>query len=247
MHLDPWTLALQTINVLVLVWLLAHFLFRPVSAIIAERRLAADALMGDAEAARAKVAAEAAGLAQQRQGLANEGERIVAAARNEAEAERAAMMRQAEEAAVQLRADAQQAIARDQQSMRESLEHEAANLAVTIASRLLERLPAHTLNRAFLEGLAEVLATHPSRAALLNAPIEVRSAAPLDATSQADCRAMLEHLIGGTPKLNFRTDPSLLAGIELASPDTVIRNTWQADLERITHALQQDISREPVA
>jgi F-type H+-transporting ATPase subunit b len=30
MHLDPWTLALQTINVLVLVWLLAHFLFRPV-------------------------------------------------------------------------------------------------------------------------------------------------------------------------------------------------------------------------
>lgn len=49
MHLDPWTLALQTINVLVLVWLLAHFLFRPVAAIIAARRAASDALMTDAE------------------------------------------------------------------------------------------------------------------------------------------------------------------------------------------------------
>ena len=45
MHFDPWTLALQTINVLVLVWLLAHFLFRPVAGIIAARRAAADALM----------------------------------------------------------------------------------------------------------------------------------------------------------------------------------------------------------
>ena len=89
MHLDPWTLALQTINVLVLVWLLARFLFRPVAAIIAARRAAADALMADAEAARAKAAAEAAALAQQRQGLADDGDRIVAAARAAAEAERA--------------------------------------------------------------------------------------------------------------------------------------------------------------
>ena len=70
MHLDPWTFALQTINVLILVWLLAHFLFRPVTAIIAARRAASDALMADAEAARGKATAEAAALAQQRQELA---------------------------------------------------------------------------------------------------------------------------------------------------------------------------------
>ena len=57
MHLDPWTFALQIVNVLVLVWLLARFLFRPVAAIIAERRAAADALLAQAEAARAKAAA----------------------------------------------------------------------------------------------------------------------------------------------------------------------------------------------
>ena len=88
MHLDPWTLALQTINVLVLVWLLAHFLFRPVAGIIAARRAATDTLMADAEAARAKAATEASALAQQRQELANDGDRIAAAARAAAEAER---------------------------------------------------------------------------------------------------------------------------------------------------------------
>ena len=52
------------------------------------------------------------------------------------------MLRQANDAvATQLRADAEQAIARDRQAMRESLEHDAADLAVTIATRLLERMP----------------------------------------------------------------------------------------------------------
>jgi len=244
MHFDPWTLALQTINVLVLVWLLAHFLFRPVAGIIAARRAATDALMSDAETARAKAAAEAAALAQQRQGLANEGDRITTAARASAEAERAAVLRQATESAAQLEAEAQQVIARDRQSMREALEHEAADLAVTVAKRLLERIPVQALNHAFLEGLAEVLATHPARASLLNAPIEVRSAVPLDATLQADCRAMLARLVAGTPELSFRTDPTLVAGIELATPHAVIRNSWQEDLEKVTRALQQGTDHE---
>ena len=51
---------------------------------------------------------------------------------------------------------------------------------------------------------------------------------------------MLTRLVGGAPETSFRTDPTLVAGIELASPHAVIRNSWQEDLEKITHALQQD-------
>jgi F-type H+-transporting ATPase subunit b len=244
MHLDPWTLALQTINVLVLVWLLAHFLFRPVAGIIAARRAATDALMADAEAARAKAATEASALAQQRQELANDGDRIAAAARAAAEAERTTILRQANDAAAQLRTEAQQALARDQQAMRESLEHDAGDLAVTIAMRLLERMPPQLLNRAFLEGLGEVLAAHPARASLLTAPIEVRSAVPLDADLQVNCRAMLVRLLGATPETIFRTDPTLVAGIELASPHAVIRNSWRDDLAKVAHALHEDTGHE---
>jgi F-type H+-transporting ATPase subunit b len=244
MRLDLWTLALQTINVLVLVWLLARFLFRPIAGIIAERRASADALMADTEAARAKVAADAAALARERQGLAGDGERIVAAARTTAEAERAVILHLADDAAGKLRNEAEQAIARERQAMREALEHDAADLALAIATRLVGRLPVQMMNRVFLEGLAEVLATHPARASIVNAPLEIRSATPLDATSQSDCRAVLARLLDGTPEVSFRTDPALIAGIELAGPDVVVRNSWRADLQRLTSVLHEDTSND---
>ncbi|MGB8423446.1 MAG: F0F1 ATP synthase subunit B, partial [Paraburkholderia sp.] len=52
MRIDWSTLALQTINALVLIWLLARFLFRPVAGIIAERQKAAQTLIADADAAK---------------------------------------------------------------------------------------------------------------------------------------------------------------------------------------------------
>ena len=68
MQIDWWTLALQTVNALVLVWLLARFLFRPVAKIVAERQKAAAALMADAAKAKADALA-------QRQAAADEAAR----------------------------------------------------------------------------------------------------------------------------------------------------------------------------
>lgn len=250
MHIDLWTLVLQTINVLVLVWLLARFLFRPVAGIIAARREAANALLADAEAKRQQASEAAAALAHQREDLAGEGQRILAEARAAAEAERATLLQHASDAAARVQADAQQAIVRDEHAMREALEHEANDLAITIATRLLQRVPARALNRAFLDMLAETLATHPARGSLAATTIEVRSATPLDAAAQADCRDVLTRALGATPQLTFRTDPTLIAGIELAAPDALIRNSWRADLDRITHALHEATAHDvpqPVA
>jgi F-type H+-transporting ATPase subunit b len=58
MHLDWWTLALQTVNVLVLIWILARFFFRPIKAIVAKRQEETSKLFADAAAAR-KAAADA--------------------------------------------------------------------------------------------------------------------------------------------------------------------------------------------
>ena len=52
MHIDWWTLAFQTVNVLILVWLLARFFFRPVMAIVAKRQQEATRLIDDAAQAR---------------------------------------------------------------------------------------------------------------------------------------------------------------------------------------------------
>ncbi|MFW2410409.1 hypothetical protein ACN4GS_22105, partial [Burkholderia pseudomallei] len=58
MRIDWSTLALQTVNVVVLVWLLSRFLFRPVSDIIAKRQAAARKLIDDASRERDAAHAE---------------------------------------------------------------------------------------------------------------------------------------------------------------------------------------------
>jgi F-type H+-transporting ATPase subunit b len=70
MTIDWWTLGLQTVNVLVLVWILARFLFKPVAKIIAERQEAAQDALDEAEAARAEAQA-----AERRTGRAGQNHR----------------------------------------------------------------------------------------------------------------------------------------------------------------------------
>ena len=54
MQIDWWTLGLQTINVLILVWILSRFLFRPVADIVASARRRRKAAGRCAEAARGR-------------------------------------------------------------------------------------------------------------------------------------------------------------------------------------------------
>lgn len=241
MHLDWSTLALQTVNVLVLLWLLRRYLFRPVAEMIAARRRAAEALL--AEAAEKRRAAEAAAeeIARREQGLAAEAEQQRAAAEEGAAAERARLLAVAEADIARIRAEAASAIRRDRTGQRRTLEAEARDLAATIAARLLARVPGAAVSAAMLTSLAPVLAALPAeQRAALGGEIEVASAAALSPTEQDACTALLGRVLSPPPVLRFRVDPRLLAGIELHGTHAVLRQSWRAELERLAHELRQE-------
>ena len=52
MTIDWWTLGFQTVNVVILVWLLGRFFWRPVAGMIAQRRAAAEQTLAEAAAKR---------------------------------------------------------------------------------------------------------------------------------------------------------------------------------------------------
>src|SRR6266481_217420 len=88
MQIDWSTLGLQAVNAVVLIWLLAHFLFRPVVDAIAARQKAAGQLLADAKAGKAaaegerdKAAAETARLAEHRSEALKAAEAAAAAAK----------------------------------------------------------------------------------------------------------------------------------------------------------------------
>jgi len=251
MRFDWTTLALQTVNVLVLLWLLRRFLFRPVVEIIAKRKDAADRLLADAAAARDQAKAEAERAAQREKELAAQSDHILAAARSTAEAERAQYLEQAKKELAQTREAADARLAEERAQMRHELEAEARRLALSIASRLLGRVPAPALSVALLQSLDTWLATLPAdelRAlARAGEAVEVVTAAPLDTASQAACTEMLGQRLGNGVELRFEVDSSLIAGVELRSGHARLRNSWRADLDRLAQGLSRDDEQLAVA
>jgi len=245
MRIDWWTLALQTVNVLILIWLLARFFFRPIMDIIAERQQEANRLVADAAADRQEAANMRADADKAQTGIAAERGKLIAAAQAEAQSERQNLLAQASQEIAKLRADAQTAIARDQAAAQQKIIAHAGELSVDIARRLLERFPHRDVLHAFAEGLCREVQALPveARASVSSSTasghrFEVVTAAPLSDEETRDLCAALEQAFGAKLPLTFRSDPGIIAGIELNGPTVIIRNSWRADLDRIRKELQ---------
>lgn len=244
MHLDWSTLALQTVNVLILLWLLKRFLFRPVTEMIAARRQAADTLLAEAETAREEAKAKTAELERRIEAHDAAAEALRAAAAAAADAERTHRLAETNEEIERLRNAAASSLRRDRARLRRDLEAEAGRLAGMIAARLLGRVPGPAATAAILTGFGEVLATLPApqRAALAaeTQPIEVITATPLTDTEKDHCTALLRQHLAVAVAPRYRADPALLAGIDLRGSHAMLRYSWQAELERITQDLARD-------
>jgi F-type H+-transporting ATPase subunit b len=215
--------------------------------IIDERRAAAEKLLADAASARDQAEKAAAEVQARLRDSSADAERMLTAARLQAESERARLLAEAADSAVHLRDEAKSSMEVDRAAMERTLRQRACDLAVVIARRLLLRLPAKTATAALLESLKGAMAEVPEarRRDLASAgPVEIVTAVPLDQQQQTECRAMMGGLFGEIPSLLFRTDPALLAGVELHTRGLLIRDSWRADLERIADELNQDEQHE---
>jgi len=236
MTLDWWTLGLQTVNVAVLVWILARFLFRPVARMIADRQAAAHAALDDAEAARddAKAARDAARTETER--LATQRADLIAKAKQEATQERRRLLDDARAAAEKARTEGQAELARMRDAEAQTLEDQASLLAADIAERLFRRLPEGARIFGFIDGLAEAVAGLPeaTRGGIgTDGPVRLRAARALTEDERTLLTKRLGEVLGGALSFEIEADPTLIAGLELDAPHAIVRNHFRADLDRI--------------
>ena len=257
MHIDGWTILLQAVNFLILVWLLRRFLYRPVLAVIAERQAATGSVRSEAEAARQAAEAARRTLEDQRATLPAERDRLIAAARAEAEAERAALLDKARAEAAHALEEARARLAEERAQALGALQRHAADLGTQLATRLLRDAPARALTRPLLEEACAALEALPAaqRRALTDGtdpvPVRLAVAAPLPDEDAAHARDRLAAALGRPVALELAEDPSLIAGVELHFAHSVVRRSWKQTLaearEEMTRHDSARTDADPVA
>ena len=240
MRIDWWTLGLQTVNVLILVAILARFLFRPVIAIMDERRAAAAKILADAEAEKAKAIAAREAAKAESDRIAASRDAVLARAAEEANAQREAALAAAREEADQVRASAETELRWARVAEEAAASDRSARLAVDVAGKLMERLPEEARVNGFIAGLAAALASLPEASrdgfgagerARLIAPRPL-TAAELQAAHDAFARAL-----GRPVDFAVVVEPAVIAGLEIETPHAVVRNSFRQDLKRIVEEL----------
>jgi F-type H+-transporting ATPase subunit b len=247
MHIDWWTLALQTINVVILVWLLARFFFKPVTAIIAKRQEVASGMLADAENARQAAAKTRGEVEELREKIAGERDALITEATRAAKAEHDALLARANDELASLRAEAEAGIDRDRAAAGKALIARAGDLAVIIARRLVSRAPLAAGLDTFLDGLcSEIRELPPQMQAAFTSEgdggdtLHLATATPIGADQRRRVQEAIETAFGTKLPISFDVDPSLIAGLELRCRRAIAGNSWKKDLEKIAGELKLD-------
>lgn len=237
MQIDWWTLALQAVNFLILVWLLRRFLYRPVKDVIEKRKQLAEQAFAEAAAKQQDADTEKQGLRQDRAQLAQERQDLLKQLHEAMEAERMTVLVQARKDADQLLADARAAIDAERTTALAELRGQVADLATDMAADLMAKAGAGVPVDAFIDRLNEQLQALPTdERERLKKDLEIDSgvitvvtAAPLAPPEQARWTERLNGALGCTCKTDFQTDPDIIGGAELHFPHAVLTFTY-ADL-----------------
>jgi F-type H+-transporting ATPase subunit b len=220
MEIDWWTLAIQTVNFLVVVWLLSRFLYRPVRRMIEareadDRKAAEDAAAKAAEAERLRAEYEKKlaefdaemrhSEAELHETLQREREETLTATRKEAEEIRATAHAGIEDARKRAVAD---------------LRKEIVALARELAERALSDVPADPL-----ACLKAALARQDDRDLVRMAEdissgggLAIVTATALPEEMRGRMRAALAEALGEAPEVAFETDSEVLGGLRLRLP-----------------------------
>ena len=235
MSFDWTTFGLQLINVIVLLLLLRHFLFRPLSAALAQRR-AREQSERDAVAALRQQAAELTSkLLAEEQDLEAKRTEQLAAAVQQAEEHRARLLQEAQEQAERL-VDAGRKQLQDEANTRTQQAVAAVrDLSVAICKRALREQPSWP--DGYVTRLVTALRAMPprQRQALFGDEVAtLASATPLPDAEVARLNAELSQLGIQT---QTTLAPDLIVGLELQSNSGVLHNSLAHDLDLLCLAM----------
>lgn len=249
MQVDWWTLGLQALNFLILVWLLWRFLYRPVKDVIEKRKALAEQAFTEAKAREEAAEAARQRFEDSRAGLAQERHEMLDRLHVEMEAERTRVLEEARGQAQQIQEEARAAVAKEREGVLAETRKEVAALAAALAATVL-RDAGGDPDDALLDQLEAQLKGLPEaeRARLAKdldtdgARLTVVTAAPVPQDARTGWAERLDACLGHGGKIDFAVDPEILGGAEIRLPHAVFSFTWADHLRKAGERLLGDDS-----
>jgi F-type H+-transporting ATPase subunit b len=225
MLIDWFTVGAQIVNFLVLVWLLQHFLYKPIlNAIDArEKRIAAE--LADADAKKAEAEKERTNFEDKNNAFVQQRSALLNKATDEAKAERERLIDQAKKDAETLRTNQADALRGDQLRLGNEITLLAEKEVFAIARKTLTDLATVSLEERVGEVFTRQLRELDPKAkellgtALKNSsqPARVRSAFVLPADQRAAIQNALNETFSAAIQIQFEDSQDLICGIELTA------------------------------
>lgn len=244
MQIDWWTLGLQAINFLVLVWLLWRFLFRPVKTIIQRRQELATQATDKAEVTQRQAEAEKARYESDRLALAEERRDVLKKAHDGAAAERQTILEAARTEARQITDAARKAMEEDRRQDMAALKDDIASLAGDMAAHILQSAAPDAYTGLLLDRLVATIHDLPTdgktqfMADAGTGPATIVTARPLDDASKAACTGKLHQLLPKECDIRFEADAALGGGVELRLAHTIISYSFADQVKQAEAAIR---------
>lgn len=225
MFIDWFTVGAQTLNFLILVWLMKRFLYKPILDAIdsREKRIAAE--LSDADAKRDAAQKQREEFLKKNRAFDEQRADLLSKAKEDASTERAKLLDEARAAANGLRANRQEALRDEQQSLNDEFRRRTREEVFAIARKTLTDLAGVSLESQMSEVFTRRVRQLHGKAkntfaeALTSSsqPVLVRSAFDLPAEQQAAIKVALNEVCAADIRLRFATAPAVISGIEVSA------------------------------
>jgi len=235
------TLIFQTINFLILAFLLFKFLFRPLMRLLAERAGRVTQALDEAER-REREAEEMKDEYQQKvEEARQEAQAIREGAREEIERLRREIIEQARAEVQAMRARAEEEIKQERMEAIRRHREEIATLVTSLSARMLTEVGNGHLHPLFFETFLDRLAKlepdslryQGGMEEMQVVPVEVISADPLSEADVERLEGMLSSFLDKEVRLDSRLDPSLIGGVVVRFGDHLIDGSLRGQLARL--------------
>jgi F-type H+-transporting ATPase subunit b len=224
MLIDWFTLGAQALNFLILVWLLQRFLYKPVLDAIDAREKRVAAELAEAAAKKGEARRERDEFQQKNEEFSQERAALLRQATDAARAEGQRLLAEARQAAVTLRARQQETLREEERSLHQEISRRARQEVFAIVRKALTDLAATSLEErmvaVFLRRLSDLANEEKAQlcAPLTESagPLLVRTAFDLSPAQAEATATAIRKTLGGEMEVRFATAPDLISGIELS-------------------------------